>query len=114
MTNLLTMAKRHRIRRSYLRLAALYRRGAGRDTGDFSFEALVAAHAFESRGGEPPPSSNGYMAGKHFMDITVTEAKAAIRAGEMCKAEFYNSPTKWFWLKKLEHTPAGELFAWRH
>ena len=105
-TTLLSLAKQHRIKRKYLRMAALYRRCTRPARMDFSFAALLEMYRFESLGGQKPPTTNGYMAGKHFLDITVTDVKAELAEGTACKHEFYNSATGWFWKTQLERVIA--------
>lgn len=110
---LLRASKRAGISRGYMRLAAVYRRADRTNPHlDFSFDALKEAHRYESRGGDKPPRTNGYLAGKHWLDINVADAVRDIREGHFAKCEFYEGPTGWFWKRRLAAAPATPLFAY--
>ena len=104
-------ARRKGIRRKYLRLAALYRRAArGSEIMDFSLDALVELHHYESTGKGKPARNNGWAYGKFVLDITVSDAVSGIKDGEFCKAEFYIGPSAWYWKRALKDSPAGTFF----
>lgn len=88
---------RPKLKRTYLRRAAVYRRFAGRDSGmDFSADALLGCYRYESSGGAKPARNNGYVFGKWAMDVTIATWREDIRAGLFCKAEFITPLSKWY------------------
>lgn len=88
--------------KKYLRLAAVYRRYAGRKSGfDFSMQALIDRHQFESKGIKAK-KDNGYVFGKWAKDISVATWREDIVAGHFCKAEFYTPLDKWWTEPALE------------
>lgn len=88
--------------KKYLRLAAVYRRYAGRKSGfDFSLQALIDCHQFESKGIKAK-KDNGYIFGKWAKDISVATWREDIVAGHFCKAEFYTPLDKWWTEPALE------------
>lgn len=88
--------------KKYLRLASVYRRFAGRDSGfDFSLGALLDCHAHESNGIKAK-KNNGYVFGKWAKDISVATWREDIMAGHFCKAEFYTPCDKWWAEPALE------------
>lgn len=90
----------------YLRLAATYRRFAGRDRNyDWSKEALEECFLHESEG-EPASKMNGYVYGKWCKDINVSNWIEDIQKGNFCKAEFYTTMNKW-WLEKVFNSVAS-------
>jgi hypothetical protein len=82
--------------KKYLRLAATYRRCAGRDKHfDFSLASLIECFIHESKG-LPASKNNGYVFGKWNKDITISTWKEDIRAGLFAKFEFYTPLNKWW------------------
>lgn len=92
------------VKRSYLRLASVYRRFCGRNEQlDFSEQALLDCYLHESRGlaikkyyGTESHKNNGYVIGKWAKDISVTTWKEDITNGYLCKAEFITPLTRWW------------------
>jgi hypothetical protein len=88
--------------KKYLRLASVYRRFAGRNSGyDFSLQALIDCHAYESRGIKAQ-KNNGYLFGKWAKDISVATWREDIVAGHFCKIEFHTPCNKWWAEPALE------------
>lgn len=75
------------ISRSYLRLAATYRRFAG-DGFDFSKDSLIECFNHESYGATYH-KTNGYVYGKWCKDISLATWKEDLYKGDACKSEFY-------------------------
>lgn len=92
--------------KKYLRLAATYRRSAGRQEPmvDFSLEALLECYAHETHGKRysiifrKDTKTNGYIYGKWQRDISVISWREDILAGHACKAEFITPLNRW-WVK---------------
>jgi len=88
--------------KKYLRMASIYRRFAGRNSGfDFSLKALLDCYNFESSGIKAQ-KNNGYVYGKWAKDISVTTWREDILAGYFCKYEFYTPCNKWWAEPALE------------
>lgn len=86
------------VSKKYAVKAALYRRLA-RKSGmslDYSLDALLELHDFESRGVGDSFSvikkTNGYAYGKWLRDIDVAQITEGISSGDFCKAEFLSTP----------------------
>jgi len=91
------------ISRKYLRLAAVYRRFAGRSPHfDFSLESLVECYRHETYG-EPSSRKNGYVFGKWAKDISVVTWIEDILKGDACKAEFIFGIDSWWAKPALEN-----------
>lgn len=74
----------------------MYRRAAGRfEPYDFSIEALIACHEYESNGGQEP-KNNGYLIGKKWLDLSIETWRQDIMKGDSCKAEFITPITRWY------------------
>ena len=87
--------------RRWLRVCDLYRRfGAEVVNLDWSDEALDAMFIYESRGGDPPPPTNGPFVGKARMDITVAMWREDIAGGLLQRVELVNEFPTW-WLDKV-------------
>lgn len=87
-----------RLTRKYLRVAAVYRRFAGRSEHyDFSFEMLQECYDHETHG-KKPSKMNGYVFGKWAKDISVVTWIEDIKKGDACKAEFIFGIDSW-WAK---------------
>lgn len=58
---------------------------------DFSDEALVEMYNSESYGTKIDPK-NGYLVGKHWLNVTVTMWKEDLALGTLFKHELYSDP----------------------
>lgn len=99
-----------KVSRQYLRLAAVYRRFAGRESGyDFSIKALLECYEHESNG-TSASKTNGYVFGKWAKDVSVATWREDIEAGLFCKAEFFTPLNKWWAKKALESVIPNTFF----
>ena len=108
--SLLKLATEAGVSRHYLRMAALYRRAARPGVADFSWSALLDMQRYETYGGSRPGATNGYLAGKRFLDVTLADAKTDAAKGYTCKAEYLSGPSAWLFERALSRVPAGVLF----
>lgn len=106
-----------KIKRSYLRTAAAYRR-FGNPSMDFSEEMLIECFLHESTGSQFS-KTNGYVNGKWMKDISVATWKEDIEKGDFCKAEFIyihkttiKSKNGWWAEKALEFVVTNPLFGY--
>ena len=107
-----------KIKRSYLRLAATYRRFGGSGF-DYSKDMLIECFLHESTGSKFS-KQNGYVNGKWVKDITVATWIEDIQKGDACKAEFIYahgsteiaSKNGWWARDALQYVVATPLFGY--
>lgn len=104
------MLKMSGISRKYLRLAAVYRRYAGPNTGfSFTKEMLKECYNHETHGGSAS-KHNGFVFGKWCKDLSVVQWVEDVRKGNACKAEFYTPKDQWWAEPALKNVVVGPAF----
>jgi hypothetical protein len=98
-----------RISKNWLKYQPIYRLFS-EDHFDFSDEAALDAYLWETRGqgnhklGVCENKTNGYVVGKHWMDVTIRMWREDIKSGVLKKEELYQDPEfkeyHW-WLDKM-------------
>ena len=69
---------------------------------DFSDEALIELYNYESYGGKPCSSKNGFMHGKKMLNLNVEMWREDIKAGNLFKFELYeDSMFPHWWLDSI-------------
>lgn|SRR3990167_2367214 len=100
--------------KTYIRLAAVYRRFADRDPlFDFSREALLECYLFESYGVQAANiNKNGYIFGKWGKDITLSMWKEDLARGDISKFELISRINGWWAKRALNFVPCNPVFGY--
>lgn len=87
---------------------------------DFSEEAMFESYLYESRGigdfkqclfSSSPKRPNGYIVGKHWMDVTVKMWNEDIKTGILYVEELYGQFPNW-WLDRVLPQKQVEKYKW--
>lgn len=104
-----------KIKRKYLRLAAVYRRFAERNPNyNFSIDALIECYNNETHGSPTTIPNNGYIIGKKWKDLTIQTWREDISAGYFCKAEYITPLSRWYAEPALSTVIPAILFSYEN